>query len=56
MRKMDELQTFPTTNTKQAVNKIGAKGARALSDALKTNTTLQSLDLAGEQEESEEDE
>ena len=36
-------------------NEIGAEGARALSDALKTNTTLQSLNLGGEQEESEED-
>ena len=38
----------------QAVDGIGAEGASALSDALKTNTTLQSLDLASEQE-SEED-
>ena len=49
--KMDELQTLPTTNIKQAGNKIGAEGARALSEALKTNTTLQSLGLGGEQEE-----
>ena len=34
---------------------IGAEGARALSEALKTNTTLQSLDLWGEQEESGQD-
>ena len=34
----------------QAVNDIGAEGARALSEALKTNTTLQSLILEGEQE------
>ena len=33
----------------QAVNGIGAEGASALSEALKTNTTLQSLDLSGEQ-------
>ena len=39
----------------QTANEIGAKGARALSDALKTNTALQSLSLCGEQEESEED-
>ena len=38
----------------QADNSIGA-GAKALGEALKTNTTLQSLDLFGEQEESEED-
>ena len=37
----------------QAVNDIGAEGARALSEALKTNTTLQSLNLRGEPEESE---
>ena len=34
----------------QAVNGIGAEGARALSDALKTNTTLTALDLSCEQE------
>ena len=34
-------------------NWIYEKGARALSEALKTNTTLQSLDLGGEQEESD---
>ena len=39
----------------QAGNEIGAEGARALSEALKTNTTLQSLNLGCEQEESEED-
>ena len=37
---------------KQADNHIEVEGARALSEALKTNTTLQSLDLSGEQEES----
>ena len=35
---------------KQAGNNIGAEGARALSDALKTNTTLQSLNMDCEQE------
>ena len=39
----------------QAGNNIGAEGARALSEALKTNTTLQSLELYGEQEESGQD-
>ena len=34
---------------------IGAEGAKALSEALKTNTTLKKLDLHGEQEESEKD-
>ena len=29
-------------------NKIGVEGARSLSEALKTNTTLTSLDLMGE--------
>ena len=36
-------------------NWIGVKGARALSEALKINTTLQSLNLGCEQEESEDD-
>ena len=53
--KMDELQTLPTTKHKQAGNNIGAEGARALSEALKTNKTLQSLDLGGVQDESDED-
>ena len=39
----------------QADNEIGEEGARALSEALKKNTTLQSLDLRCEQEESKED-
>ena len=34
---------------------IGAEGARTLSDALKTNTTLHSLNLGCEQKESEKD-
>ena len=37
------------------MNEIGDEGARALSDALKTNTTLQELNLHSEQDESEED-
>ena len=36
----------------QAANKVGAKGARALGEALKTNTALQSLHLGSEQEKS----
>ena len=39
----------------QADNNIGDEGARALSEALKTNTTLQSLDLCGDHEESDGD-
>ena len=39
----------------QAGNEIGAEGARALSEALKTNTTLQSLVLESEQEGSQKD-
>ena len=39
---------------KQAGNDFGAEGSRALSEALKVNTTLQSLNLYCEQEESEE--
>ena len=39
----------------QAGNELGDKGAGALSEALMTNTTLQSLELEGEQKESEED-
>ena len=34
----------------QAGNEIGDEGARELSEALKTNTTLQSLNLECEQE------
>ena len=40
---------------KQADNKIGAEGISALSEALKMNTTLQTLNLESEQEESVED-
>ena len=36
--------------TQQTDNKIGAEGACLLSEALKTNTTLTTLDLGGEQE------
>ena len=39
----------------QTGNNTGAEGAKALSEALKVNTTLQSLDLWSEQEESVED-
>ena len=46
---------MPCDGNQQADNRIGAEGARALSEALKTNTTLQSLYLDGEQEKSEED-
>ena len=49
------MRDIANNKHQQAGNKIGAEGARALSEALKTNTTLQSLDLGGEQEESEED-
>ena len=53
---MDELETFANNQQQQqAGNRIGVEGARALSDALKTSTTLQSLNLRGEQEESGED-
>ena len=41
-------------NNDQTGRKTGAIGARALSEALKTNTTLQSLNLWSEQEESDE--
>ena len=50
MRKMDELQTLLTTNTKQTDTGIGDEGAETLSEALKTNTTLKSLNLRCEQE------
>ena len=40
---------------KQSDNEIGAEGASALSEALKTNATLQSLNLEREHEESEDD-
>ena len=54
-RKIDQLQIFFANPHQQTENEIDDEGARALSDALETNTTLQSLDLAGEQEESDED-
>ena len=47
--------TFFTNKNQPTGNELGAEGARELSEALKTNTTLQSLNLRGEQEESEED-
>ena len=53
---MDELQTFPTNKHQQAGNGIGKEGAIALSETLKTNTTLQSLQLFCEQEERDENE
>ena len=37
-----------------ADNKIGVEGARALGDALKTNTTLTQLSLHGEQQDHKE--
>ena len=36
--------------TQQTGNNIGAEGAGLMSEALKTNTTLTTLDLRGEQE------
>ena len=36
--------------TQQTVNKIGAEGGRLMSEALKINTTLTTLNLSGEQE------
>ena len=41
---MDELQTL-STKTQQADNDIGTEGASALNDALKTNTSLVSLEI-----------
>ena len=35
------------------VNGIGIEGAKSMSEALKTNTTLTSLNLSGEEEERE---
>ena len=51
---MDEVQTLINNKHKQAGNRIGAEGARTLSETLKTNTTLQELNLCSEQKESEE--
>ena len=53
---MDEFAGIANNQYQQAGNYIGDGGARALSEALKTNTTLQSLNIGCEQEESEEDE
>ena len=37
----------------ESVNKIGVQGACALSEALKVNTTLKTLNLAGVQQQKE---
>ena len=55
MRKVDELETLINNKHQQADNGISDEGARALSEALKTNTTLTSLNLWSEQKESVED-
>ena len=55
MGTINELQTFVTNKHKQADNGIGDEGAVALSEALKTDSTLQSLDLHSEQEASKMD-
>ena len=55
MVKIDELQTFANNQHQQAANEIENEGANALSEALEANTTLQSLNLRSEPEESEED-
>ena len=52
---MGELQTLPTNKKQQTGTGIQRRGAKALSEALMTNTTLQSLDLRSEQEESVDD-
>ena len=52
---MNEFADIGNNKHQQAGNGTGDEGARALSEALKTNTTLHSLILEGEQEESEED-
>ena len=46
---MDEMQTLSNDQHKQADNEIDDGGARALSEALKTNATLKSLKLSCEQ-------
>ena len=38
---------FSVSKNAQTDNEIGVEGARALSDALKVNTALTTLDLAG---------
>ena len=49
MNDIDVVQMQHNT-TQQTGNNIGAEGARFLSEALKTNTTLTTFDIGGEQE------
>ena len=42
---MDEIADIANNQHQQAVNGIGDEGANELSEALRTNTTLQSLNL-----------
>ena len=53
--KIDELSILANDQHQQTGISIGDEGASALSEALKNNAALTTLDLAGEQEESEED-
>ena len=43
------LMLFKCNTTQQTDNNIGAEGARLMSEALKTNTTLTTLNLSCEQ-------
>ena len=49
MNDIDVVQMQHNT-TQQTDNNIGDEGARLMSEALKTNTTLTTLNLVGEQE------
>ena len=44
------MMLFKCNTTQQTDNNIGAEGARLMSEALKTNTTLTTLYLGCEQE------
>ena len=50
MNDIDVVQMQHNNTTQQTDNKIGAEGTRLLSEALKTNTTLTTLNLRCEQE------
>ena len=49
MNDIDVVQMQHNT-TQQTGNEIGDEGARFVSEALKTNTTLTTFDIGGEQE------
>ena len=47
---MNDIDVVQHNTKQQTENEIGAEGACLMSEALKTNTTLTTLNLSGEQE------